>query len=141
MIYRKQPALLRSRGKHKTAKSCSQSHKNVVGMEGRRGLQAVSSKLQVGCRIINLLIKTKIPCNYSRVFIMMFFFFGIGLTIAKSTSPEFSRRTLVRRYLKLKLVACHFLVSCYFVLAPSYTILFLNAFATASLLLFTCSFS
>lgn len=59
MICRKQPALLRSRGKHKTANSRSQSHKNVVGMDGGRELQAVSCKLQVGYMDFNIQIKTK----------------------------------------------------------------------------------
>lgn len=59
MICRKQPALLRSHDKHKTANSGSQSHKNVVGMEGRRALQAARCKLQVGCINFNGWIKTK----------------------------------------------------------------------------------
>lgn len=59
MICRKQHALLRSQGKHKLANSGSQSHKNVVGMDGRKKLQAASCKLQAGCMSFNVWIKTK----------------------------------------------------------------------------------
>jgi hypothetical protein len=73
VIYRKQPALLQSRGKHKTANSRRQSHKNVVGMDGRRELQAVSCKLQAGYMVFNIQIKTKkadhndLHCKYQSI--------------------------------------------------------------------------